>query len=148
METEVRGREGPLKGLGEKPAKTTGEESHRECSLLVVDDEADTSAALAELLEEEGYSVQRASNGEEALALLHEGWVPALILLDLTMPVLDGRGFLKAVALEPDLAAIPVAIVTAAAVLDRLPSIRNDAGLFLKPIDTERLLRVVRRYCG
>jgi CheY-like chemotaxis protein len=148
METEVRGREGPHQGTSERPAKAAGEESHRECSILVVDDEADTSAALVELLEDEGYSVQQAANGEEALALLHEGWRPALILLDLTMPVLDGPGFLRAVALEGNLADIPVAIVTATAVLDHLPSIRNDAGLFLKPIDPERLLRVVRRYCG
>lgn len=148
METQVRGPEVPHKGSSERPRKTTGEESRTECSILVVDDDADTSAALVELLEDEGYSVKQAANGEEALELLHDGWRPALILLDLTMPVLDGRGFLRAAAQEQDLAEIPVAIVTAAAVLDRLPSIRNDAGLFLKPVDTERLLRIVRRYCG
>jgi CheY-like chemotaxis protein len=148
METEVRGPESPRTGPSERRERATGEESERECAVLVVDDDADTSAALVELLTEEGYSVEQAANGEEALALLHEDSRPALILLDLTMPVLDGPGFLKAVALEPALADIPVAIVTATAVLDHLPSIRNDAGLFLKPIDTERLLRVVKRYCG
>ena len=125
-----------------------GEEGLKACSILVIDDEPDTLSALVELLEEEGYTAQRAAEGAEALALLRGGWRPSLILLDLKMPVMDGAEFLRRVALDADLSEIPVAIVTASATVEKLPDRKRNAGFFSKPIDYERLLRVVRRYCG
>ncbi len=66
------------------PAKTTG-------PVLVVDDDAELQRTLQWLLEDEGYTVETASNGEEALALAHE-WRPVLVILDLNLPALDGEG--------------------------------------------------------
>jgi len=127
---------------------SAGEWGEKEPCVLVIDDEADALDAISELLEDEGLKTLRASDGAEALALLQAGHRPSLILLDLKMPVMDGREFLKRISSEPDLAEIPVAIVTASASLRDLPSRRNDAGFFTKPLDYPRLMKVIRFYCG
>lgn len=131
-----------------RPGESSAEESEKERRVLVVEDEPDALEAVIELLEDEGHKTLKARHGAEALDLLREGWRPALILLDLKMLVMDGVEFLQRIGSDPDLADIPVAIVTAspssAGVLPR----RNDAGLFRKPVDYERLLKVVRLYCG
>jgi CheY-like chemotaxis protein len=62
--------------------------------ILLVDDNCELCEALAELLSRQGYAVQCAANGSEALGLHADSQTrPALILLDLEMPVLDGWGF-------------------------------------------------------
>jgi CheY-like chemotaxis protein len=60
--------------------------------VLVVDDDADSRMLMAELLTFEGYRVATASNGREALNQL-SAEAPSVILLDLEMPVMDGRSF-------------------------------------------------------
>ncbi len=112
--------------------------------VLVVEDEADTLEAVAELLEGEDVAVWRARNGREALDLLEEGARPALILLDLRMPVMDGWEFCRRLAADPRLAQIPVAIVTASASVDA-PARGRDAGVFVKPVNYTRLLALVER---
>ena len=83
-------------------------------AVLIVDDDNDVRSALAELLEEEGFSVEGAPNGREALALLRGGTVhPAVILLDLMMPGMDGWDFRHEQMRDPKLAAVPVVIVSA-----------------------------------
>ena len=76
--------------------------------ILLVDDNCESSEALAEFLSREGHAVQRASNGSEALRLLADSQTrPALIFLDLEMPVLDGWGFLAERSKDPILADVP-----------------------------------------
>ena len=83
-------------------------------AILIVDDDNDVRSALSELLEEEGFSVKGAPNGREALALLRGGTVhPAVILLDLMMPGMDGWDFRSEQMRDPQLAAVPVVIVSA-----------------------------------
>jgi CheY-like chemotaxis protein len=113
----------------------------------VVDDEPETVDAVVELIEGEGYATLRAENGRDALRLLHEGARPALILLDLKMPTMDGWEFCRRLGEEEDLAEIPVAVVTASASVERVPERHSDAGFFVKPVNYRRLLEVVRRYC-
>jgi len=117
-------------------------------SVLVVEDEADAREAIVELLQHEGYRAVGVEHGEAALALLDSGRRFSLILLDLVMPVMDGWGFCEAIGSDPRHANIPVAIITANASQDRLPRRRNDAGLFVKPIQVDRLLKLVARICG
>jgi CheY-like chemotaxis protein len=117
-----------------------------DCRVLVVEDDAATLEAVAELLEGEGVSVCKAHNGREALELLRRGRVPGLIIVDLMMPVMDGWELCRRIADDEDLAPIPIAIVTAAAAVGRMPVRRNDAGFFIKPVDYRHLLEVVRRY--
>jgi len=81
--------------------------------VLVVDDDADTRAALARTLASEGCRVAEAADGRAALEAL-EPATPDLILLDLVMPGMDGFEFLDALRAEPRFAGVPVIVVTAA----------------------------------
>jgi two-component system, chemotaxis family, chemotaxis protein CheY len=132
----------------QEPVEGPADESALSPCVLVVEDEPDALESTLELLRLEGYNALGARHGEEALALLRAGKRPALILLDLKMPVMDGFEFCDAVAQDDRLAEIPIAVVTASASLDRVPSRRNNAGFFVKPVNFDRLLRVVRNYCG
>jgi CheY-like chemotaxis protein len=62
--------------------------------ILLVEDDADIRESLKGVLEDEGFSVQEASNGREALDVLLRTAIPCVILLDRMMPIMDGRQFL------------------------------------------------------
>jgi CheY-like chemotaxis protein len=83
--------------------------------ILVVEDNAETSRVLERLLQLQGYRVVTAADGTEALAYLQDGGGAALILLDLLMPMMDGREFLSIVKRDPAVAHIPVIAYTAVA---------------------------------
>jgi CheY-like chemotaxis protein len=121
--------------------------AEKRACVLIIDDEPDALDAVAELLEDEGLKTLRARHGGEALDLLRAGERPSLILLDVKMPVMDGREFLRRVSVEPEFAEIPIAIVTASASVRDVPFRKNDAGFFRKPLDYDRLMKVVRSYC-
>lgn len=80
-------------------------------SALVVDDEADTRDILRRQLESDGWSVVSASNGRQALEML-SARPPALILLDLIMPEMDGFQFVEELRKRPEWREIPVVVVT------------------------------------
>ena len=83
--------------------------------ILVVDDEANARTALAELLKEEGYSVETAADGFKALSKFEEGH-PDLILTDLKMPGMDGVELLEKVRQsDPD---VEVVVMTAFGAVD------------------------------
>ena len=86
--------------------------------VLIIDDDRDIREALGELLAEEGFVIEAAWNGAEALKRLEAGFRPNLIILDLMMPVMDGLAFRAAQKRSPELARIPVIGVTAAATID------------------------------
>lgn len=81
--------------------------------VLVVDDDEMVRASVAEFLEDHGYQVVVAGDGAEALKALAESPKPDLILLDLKMPNLDGWAFREEQLRNPNLAAVPVIVVTA-----------------------------------
>jgi CheY-like chemotaxis protein len=81
--------------------------------ILVVDDDRELREVLHTILTGEGHEVILAGNGLEALERLDDGCRPTLILLDLTMPVLDGWQFLAQRSMSPALSAIPVVVMTA-----------------------------------
>ena len=83
-----------------------------EGDLLVVDDDPDARARLRQALERGGWTVSEAANGREALDAV-AGRVPRLILLDLTMPVMDGFEFLHALRGVPGCAHVPVVVLSA-----------------------------------
>lgn len=81
--------------------------------ILYVDDEADLREIAAMSLElDPGFEVRTAPSGSEALVTARE-WQPALILLDVMMPGMDGPATLAALGTDPSTAAIPVAFITA-----------------------------------
>ncbi|MBE2205291.1 MAG: response regulator [Chthoniobacterales bacterium] len=81
-------------------------------AVLVVEDDPGNRELLTRMLEKEGYPVTGAENGRVALEKISES-PPALILLDLMMPVMDGFAFLEAMRQRPECAGIPVVVVTA-----------------------------------
>ncbi len=114
-------------------------------TVLVVDDQADIRQALEYLLSEEGFDVQQAANGREALELLARVR-PSVILLDQSMPVMDGKTFVAALAANPSLASIPVIVLSAVPMLepDALPPVFG--GFFMKPFDVEAVIKAVRHW--
>lgn len=82
--------------------------------LLVVDDDRTIREALRSALEDEGFTVAVAANGEEAIAKMRER-PPRLVFLDLMMPVLDGFEVLDRMRDDPLLADVPVCICSAVA---------------------------------
>ena len=79
--------------------------------ILVVDDDADFRTGLKMALEMKGYQVEEAENGELALARLTEK-PPLLVLLDLQMPVMNGREMLQRMRANADLRDVPVVIIS------------------------------------
>jgi len=114
-------------------------------TILVVDDDRGAMEALSDILEYEGYHVQRAQNGLQALEQLKENRPrPDLIILDLLMPVMDGWEFRIRQREDAELAKIPVLVVTAIGATAGIDA----AGVLHKPVDVDALLRTVARYCN
>ena len=82
--------------------------------VLVVDDDEDIRSIVRDTLETEGYTVEAAANGIEALERLKTPPRPALILLDLAMPLMDGMTLLAELERRKQLAGIQVVVMTAA----------------------------------
>jgi CheY-like chemotaxis protein len=115
--------------------------------ILIVEDDKDIRDGLAEILEDEGYVVVHATNGVEGLKYLRAGGRPALILLDLMMPIMDGWQFRTEQLMDPVLAPIPVIVLTADG--DALPKaslLQAVCGL-PKPVRLKDLMAAVQRAC-
>ena len=114
--------------------------------VLVVDDDRSLRESLSRLLDMEGYSVLEADNGQKTLEVLEKAArLPRLILLDLAMPIMDGRGFLKLRAKDPMLREIPVVVVSG-----NPPSGEPLDGIdayLQKPVRFDRLIAIVDRRC-
>jgi DNA-binding response OmpR family regulator len=81
---------------------------------LVVDDDPDTLASVRDSLLRAGFGVDTATTGREALGRLLDDNAPAVIVLDIRMPVMDGHQFLSVLRAYHRLAPIPVLVLTAA----------------------------------
>ena len=117
----------------------------RPISVLLVDDDNDTSSMLAVVLEHAGYTVETASHGREALELLRLV-VPCVILLDLEMPVMNGAQFREKQRQDRDLIRIPTIVLTGSReepVLD--PAISR---VLHKPCTSKKLMAVVAEYAS
>lgn len=114
-------------------------------SILVVEDDADIRTAMVDILESEGYHTESATNGQEALDLLKKIQKPCLVLLDMMMPIMNGREFLDRVTQDSVLAPIPVLIVSAIA--DKSDT-EGAIGFVKKPVDIDVVLKFVDQYCN
>jgi CheY-like chemotaxis protein len=124
------------------PARTTGRR------VLLVENDFLTREAVTLVLAGEGYMVAAAANGREALERLHHYSPPDLILLDLTMPEMDGRQFRSEQVRDDSLAAIPVLVVSASGDAPQQANALGAAGCLQKPVETGQLLDAVRRCCS
>ncbi|HXU83460.1 MAG TPA: response regulator [Polyangia bacterium] len=109
-------------------------------TILLVEDDEETSESLRELLEEHGYRVLQGRNGQDAQEKLRGSARPDCILLDLWMPGKDGWTFASELK-EGGLGDIPLVVITAAEPHWGYPA--PPARVMRKPLDSERLLRLV-----
>ena len=116
--------------------------------VLVIEDDSDIRTALIDVLNEHGYEAVGAVNGLDALEKLRapQEKKPCLIVLDLMMPVMDGRAFREEQLNSPELASIPVVVVTA--YRDIIDQAMRITDFLRKPLDVDDLVATVRRYCA
>lgn len=116
--------------------------------ILLVEDNLDVLDATRVLLESEGYAVATAVNGADALAQLHSGLRPRLIVLDLSMPVMDGWEFRQVQRDDPALRAIPTIVYSAVAATAETKASLGVAAVFAKGGDPGPLLETIAALCG
>lgn len=115
------------------------------CSVLVVEDDTSTAEFVEAVLRDDGYQVEIARDGVEALQNVERAR-PDVVLLDLLLPVMGGQSFMQELRRRRG-RSIPVIIMTAA----REPEPEGPAqaeGLLLKPFELGDLLEEVRRVLG
>ena len=111
-------------------------------SVLVVDDEPSVRSLFEEALAESGHTVAIAEDGADALDQLREGSLPCVVLTDVRMPRMDGFELSRAVADDPQLASVPIVVLTG----DRILSFTSPARD--KPFSVTELDALVQRSCS
>ena len=123
--------------------------------ILIVDDEPGVVTYLEMLLKDHGYETTSAANGEEAMAKARAER-PDLITLDISMPETSGARFFNELREDPDLAAVPVVVVTAVTgyagdpygylkFMKKQANIPEPEAFFPKPIEQEAFLETVAK---
>jgi CheY-like chemotaxis protein len=111
-------------------------QTQQEPRILLVEDNPLTREALTYILEVEGYCVATAEDGQQGLKLLHSIPHPFVVLLDLGLPIINGHEFLRRQKQDPDVADVPVFVITA----EFEPSIPDATAVFRKPLDLPKLM--------
>jgi CheY-like chemotaxis protein len=117
--------------------------------VLVVEDHADTREMVEHFLRLDGYLVCGAANGAEALERLAAG-APCLILLDVSMPVMDGPTFARHLHQHPDpeIASTPIVLLTAIPNPAELQRQVGALAVIQKPVSFETVAAIVARHCS
>ena len=114
----------------------------RPATILLVEDDEGIRETVADSLRFEGYEVALAANGAEALEWIDAGGAPAVVLLDLIMPVMDGEELLARLRQRSE--HLPVIVMTAA--LGCGPAVAAAEAVPAKPFDLSDLLEAVERF--
>jgi CheY-like chemotaxis protein len=122
-------------------------------NVLIVEDDPETREMLRQLLATEGFYAVGAEDGLEALHLLrtvrHRApEAPCLVLLDLKMPRLGGNEFRRAQLGDPTVANVPIAVMSGANDLEQRARAMGAVATLAKPLNVDRLIEVVKRYCA
>ena len=116
--------------------------------VLVVEDNDAIGEAITEILREEGFEACRAENGRAALDMLRAGGKACVILLDMTMPVMNGWEFREEQWKDPAISEIPVIICTADGHAEKKAETLKAAAWMRKPVDPVQLVELVRIHCA
>jgi CheY-like chemotaxis protein len=114
--------------------------------VLVVDDDEDIREIITLIVEEEGLEPSAAVDGEDALAQLGSGRKPALVLLDMMMPRLNGADVLSRMRADPALTGIPVVLLSGDLGVRHVAAALGADGSLGKPVELDELLGVIRKY--
>jgi CheY-like chemotaxis protein len=117
-------------------------------AVLLVEDDVMLRKSLIALVESEGHVALSAGNGFEAAELIRQGPMPALILLDLMMPVMNGWAFLKFRNEHPLLSEVPVVVTTAWSEVPGEAEAIGVQGYLRKPLAPREVVEIVRKHCG
>lgn len=113
--------------------------------ILLVDDDQDFAQLLEFDLRKKGYQIVRAGNGEEGLEKVKTE-KPALIILDIKMPKMDGYTFVRRLKKEPEDKMIPVIVLTSYEPMKDMFQLEGVSDYFVKAANMEGLLKVVEKY--
>lgn len=113
--------------------------------ILIVDDNAETRAVLAQMLALRGYDTVAASGAKAALRYFRQGGRACLVILDMMMPDMSGAELRAELLRDPDTASIPVVVYSA---VDDAGRVSEVEAYVRKAMDPDDLLRVVDRACG
>ncbi len=120
-----------------------------ELRILVVDDDPYIRDVVAQLLEGEGYQIEEATNGAEALGVVNDlARRPDVILLDLMMPVMDGWEFARRLQEHIPPLNIPIVVLSAARLPNERLTVLGARAVLAKPFDVDELLEQVARLVG
>ena len=137
----------PADDAAQPARRTSAPMTHEDAGkflILVVDDAADNVAVISLALQHEGYRVVTASNGEEAISVA-KATLPNLILMDISMPTMDGLAATRRLRQTGPLAQVPVVAITAFGTegFQRAAYDAGVAGYLTKPIDFARMNQLV-----
>lgn len=110
--------------------------------ILVIDDDYAVVEAWALLLELEGFEPIRAANGQEALDILQSGPPPAVIILDLMMPIMNGFELANILAKSERLARIPIVVLSA--YIEEAERVKGARARLAKPVEISLLLETIQ----
>ncbi len=131
---------------------TAGAESVRGLRpIVVVDDDLAFRREVMEVLEQEGYDVIGFAHGRAALEFLKNSPPPGLVMMDLVMPVMGGWALVRAMHADPNLASVPVVIISGEesnAAERENPQLRQVVARLSKPASPEKIVRIVAEHCG
>lgn len=122
--------------MGASPSSSPGR-------VLVVDDDRAIRDLLRDVLADEGYEVRTVENGLAALEIM-DGWRPGLIVLDMAMPVMDGKGFRAAQLVNPAWRRIPVLVLSATSAFLSDEETIGAKAVLGKPFEVDELIGLVR----
>lgn len=114
-------------------------------TILIVDDEYLIADILGFALEDEGFQVEKASNGCKALEALKEKRVQ-LVITDYMMPLLNGEELARAIREDPALSELPVILMSGAQASQGCPALF--AAIFDKPFDMDEMIATVHQLIG
>ena len=133
-----------LRAFGGSDVSKEGRVIEPKFLILVVDDSADNVAMISLDLQQQGYRVVTASNGEDAVTVATQ-MLPNLILMDINLPELDGLGATRRIRENDVLREVPVIAITAFGTegFQRAAYDAGVAGYLTKPLDFDRMHQLI-----
>lgn len=135
-----------LPAFNPKNVPSEGQQIEPKFLILVVDDSADNVAMISLDLQQQGYRVVTASNGEDAITVATQ-MMPNLILMDINLPTLDGLGATRRIRENAGLREVPVIAITAFGTegFQRAAYDAGVSGYLTKPLDLDRMHQLIAR---